>query len=178
MDCLPKNFEHDDNTREFMKLLVSNQRNIHAFIMSMVPHKNDSEDIMQETFTEMWKKFDQYEPGTNFAGWGITIAKFKVLNFRRKTNKSKLQFNDELLGLLVTESENRLDAMDDRIGALQECTKKLSSKELRILRLRYEDDMTFRQIASIYGYSHQAVCKAVSLIHARLAQCVRSRGVL
>ncbi len=176
MGSLPKQFEHDDKAREFMKLLVANQRKIHAFILSMVPHKSDSEDIMQDTLTEMWDKFDQYEQGTNFVGWGITIAKFKVLNFRRKIKKTR--FSDKFIELLQAESQSRLESMDARIDALQECTKKLSSKELKLLRLRYEDDLTFRKIASIFGYSHQAVCRAMSLIHARLVQCVRSQGVL
>jgi len=175
MGSLPEQFEQDDKTHEFMTLLVSNQRKIHAFILSLVPHKSDSEDIMQDTLTEMWKKFDQYESGTNFARWGITIAKFKVLNFRRKTKKSR--FSDKFIELLHAESQSSLDTMDARIDTLRECIKKLSSKELKLLRLRYENDLTFRKIASIYGYSHQAICKAISLIHARLVQCVRSRGV-
>ena len=176
MGDVPKQFDADGRTREFMRLLVSNQRRIHAFVLSLVPHKSDSEDIMQDTLTEMWKQFDKYEPDTSFAGWGIVIAKFKVLNFRRKTKK--LQFSEELIERLQAESQRNLESRDSRFEALRECTKKLSPKERKLLRLRYEDDLTFRKIGSIFGYSHQAVCRAMSLIHARLVLCVRSRGVI
>lgn len=167
-------FENDTNAREFMSLLVQNQRNILAFILSLVPQKNDAEDIFQDTLTEMWKKFGQYESGTNFSAWGTVIAKYKILEYRRRTQKTKIHFGNQLLELLQAESSKKVGRLDEYIGALQDCTKRLSSKELDFLRLRYEEDMTFRNIARHTGLTHQAICKAMGRIHARLVRCIRT----
>lgn len=167
----------ESRTHEFMSLLIANQHKIHAYILSMVPRISEYEEIMQDTLTEMWVKFNQYEAGTNFSAWGIQIAKFKILNFRRKNCKCKLQFNDHLFELLEAESKTVEKMMKVRLESLKECIKKLSMKELKLLRLRYYDNLTFQSIASLYGYSNQAICKALSLIHARLAKCIESSGI-
>jgi len=76
-----KNRDQQDGV--FMGLLVSNQRCIWAFILSLIPSKVDAEDVLQETLLEMWRKFDTFEIGTDFVAWGVTVAKYKVFEFRK-----------------------------------------------------------------------------------------------
>ena len=96
-----------------MSLLVQNQRNILAFILSLIPQKNDAEDVFQETLTEMWKKFGQYEPGSNFSAWGTVIAKYKILEYRRHTQKTKIHFGNQLLEVLQAESVKKAGRLDE-----------------------------------------------------------------
>jgi len=168
----------DDKYREFVGLIISNQAKINAFILCMIPQKQDSQDILQDTLTEMWRKYDQFEKGSNFLAWSFSIAKFKILNYRRKKKNNKLLFSDRLLKIFENESEGRFRAIESRIDRLKECVRALSSKETKLLRLRYEDDLTFREIANIYGYSHQAMCKAMANIHSRLVNCINMREAL
>ena len=166
--------DKDRKAEKFMALLVPNQRRILAFILSMVPNKLDTEDILQETLAEMWNKFDQFEIGTDFVAWGCTIAKYKVLEFRRKTKNSKLQFNDNLVQILEIESDQKLKNISCYIDALQECTRKLSLKEIGFLKQRYENDLTLTKIAARTGISFQGVHKAISVIHSKLVRCIRT----
>ncbi len=159
---------------KFMSLLVPNQRRISAFILSMVPNKQDTEDILQETLAEMWNKFDRFEIGTDFVAWGCTIAKYKVIEFRRKVKNSRLQFSDSLIRILEMESDQKLKKMSSYIDALQQCMQKLSLKELGFLKQRYEDDLTLTKIASRTGISLQSVHKAISIIHSKLVRCIRT----
>lgn len=165
--------DRDQQTREFMALLVPNQRRILAYILCMVPNKVDAEDILQETLTMMWGKFDQFEVGTDFVAWSVTIAKYKVLEFRRKTKGSKLQFGDKLTHILEVESDQKLKKTSKHIDLLRECVRKLALKEITFLKLRYEHDLTLKNIAARTGISLQGVHKAISLIHAKLVRCIR-----
>lgn len=165
--------DRDQQTREFMSLLVPNQRSILAFILSLVPNKVDAEDILQEALTEMWKKFYQFEIGTDFTAWGVTIAKYKVFEFRRKTRGSKLQFNDKLVHILEVESDQKQKDISVHIDLLEKCTQKLESKEINFLKLRYENDLTLKKIAGRTGMSLQSVHRAISRIHAKLVRCIR-----
>lgn len=97
----------DQQDGVFMSLVVSNQRSIWAFILCLVANKADAEDILQETLLEMWRKFDTFEVGTDFIAWGVTIAKYKIHEFRKKTKGAKLQFKNELVQLLESESEQK-----------------------------------------------------------------------
>ena len=159
-------------SKKFMALLVPNQRRIHAYILYLVPNASDADDILQETLAEMWNRFDDFREGSNFIAWSITIAKYKILSFRQKNKNSKVLFSDHLSGLLDGESEKNLTFVKQEIEALKKCMEKLSSKQKNYVLMRYEQALTFREIASQVGVSMQAVCKSVYRIHASLAQCV------
>ena len=164
--------ESSQRTGEFMHLLVLNQRKIQAFILSTTPNKTDAEDILQDVLTEMWNKFDQFKPGTNFAAWGCTIAKYKVIEFRRKNRNSRLQFNDDLVRILEYESQNHNQSGSVYAEALECCLQKLAPKEIGLLKHRYENDMTLKEIAHQVGISFQGVHKAISIIHVKLLRCI------
>lgn len=166
--------DKDPRAGKFMALLVPNQRRILAFILSLVPNKLDTEDILQETLVEMWNKFDQFEIGTDFVAWGCTIAKYKVIEFRRKARNSKVQFNDDLVRTLEIESDRKFKKMSCYIDALQQCTQKLTLKEIGFLKQRYEHDLTLTKIAARTGISFQGVHKAISVIHSKLVRCIRA----
>lgn len=163
-----------DKNREFMRLLVQNQRWIQAYISYLVPNRADCEDILQDTLTEMWNKFDEYQEGTNFKAWGISIARFKTFAHQRKYQKSRFHFQNETIRLLEQEAqvESGKGYLDNQKDILRVCLQKLSGKEQEYLRFRYEQQLTFQGIAERYGISMQAVYKAISIIHARLLKCV------
>lgn len=165
---------NEGKSAKFMGLLVPNQRNIHAFISYMVPNRSDSEDILQDTLSEMWNKFDDYEEGTNFIAWGVAIARFKIMSHQKRYHKSKLRFDSHTLELLQTEAESEMkrNDLETQIDILRNCVKKLSEKEKNYLNLRYRERLTFQGIAERFGISMQGAYKAVALIHARLLKCV------
>ena len=173
-----------DKNREFVSLLVQNQRWIQAYISYLVPNRADCEDILQDTLTEMWNKFDEYEEGTNFKAWGISVARYKTLSHQRKNQKSRFYFHSDTIQLLEKEAqvETGTGYLESQKDILKVCLKKLSSKEQQYLRFRYEQQLTFQGIAERYGISMQAVYKAISIIHARLLKCVHvgmeSEGLL
>lgn len=173
-----KTGEGDSRYREFTRLVITNQTRITAFILSMVPQRQDAEDILQDTLVEMWNQFGKFEQGSSFLAWGCTIAKYKTLNHLRRKKNSRLSFSDELLEIIQNESIERMSVMEQRADNLKRCVKKLPARDAKLLRLRYEDDLTFRKIAELYGHSHQAVCKAMSRIHSQLVSCINKEEAL
>ena len=64
--------EKQDKTRpdryeQFLKLYSVNQKRIFVFILSLVPVRQDAEDLLQQTMMEMWKQFDWFEAESNFS---------------------------------------------------------------------------------------------------------------
>lgn len=163
-------------TDEFMGLLVQNQSYIRSYIACLVPNRNDCDDILQETFSEMWHKFDEYKEGTNFRAWGVAIARFKVLSHQRRYKTSKLHFDSDTLKLLEAEAESNFenDYVQNQKGILRQCLGKLSGKEQKYLSFRYKKQLTFQGVADHFGISMQGAYKAISIIHARLLKCMQS----
>src|SRR3954471_22737634 len=68
----------------FAALLARHHVALMGFVLSLVPSWSDAEDIVQEASALMWRKFGDFEPGTNFLAWACQIARFLVMNHIRK----------------------------------------------------------------------------------------------
>jgi len=163
----------DSKDNEFMGLIVQSQKYIFSYIIAMVANRSDAEDILQDTMTIMWRKFDDFERGSNFIAWGIAIAKINILKHRQKAADSDLRLDNDVLELLEKQSEGLLANLDNRLDALAKCVKQLTEKEAGFLKMRYEQDQSFRKIATSVGLTSTAVFKVISQIHCKLMRCIK-----
>lgn len=103
----------DEGTKDlqyhaFNQLFLKYERNLRAFVTSLLPNWEGVDEVMQETSLVMWKKFDQFDDhgdSSSFLGWGFTIARFEVLKFRRKKATDRLVFSEDVMELLLEEAE-------------------------------------------------------------------------
>ncbi len=160
-------------TNRFLQLLMANHKRIYTFILGMVPNYQDAEDLLQETILVMWSKFDRFEEGTSFASWGATVAKYQILNARRKKTIHDLQFSPEIQQLIMEKSEFYSDQIDTRMQALRKCIGKLNGRDYELLQMRYEKERDVKDIATSHGRSIQSVYKRLARIHNALLHCVR-----
>ncbi len=157
----------------FVKLLTANYARIYAYIISLVPNDSDADDIMQETATVMWENFSKFEPGTNFVSWAVTVAKFQILNYRKRHKRSRLFLSDEAYDLLISETEKMQEQSQDRLQALRSCLKKLAPKDRQFIHMRYYDGASARIVAQKVGTSMDAVYRYTARLNDWLLGCVR-----
>ncbi len=168
-----KKLNGNKDTERFLRLLTPIQGRIYAYILSHWPNRSDADDIMQETTAVIWKKFDSYEPGTDFLAWAVTVAKYTVMKYRKNRNNHPIQLNDEAIKALQAESDTFFKKYDGRLSALKECVKKLPQRDSTFLELRYEQEMSAQRIANRFDISARAVYKTLSRVHDVLMRCVR-----
>lgn len=159
---------------EFMELFLENQPRIYSYVRSLVFQQADADDIMQETASVLWRKFDQFEPGTQFDRWAIKTAYFQVRKFRQaKARESKrLQFSDDVVALLSECSEEILDTTEEAAAALEQCVTKLPLKDRLIVAARFEAGGTNRKVSQQTGKSESAISRTLSRIYGSLMNCV------
>lgn len=161
---------------EFLNLLFPNQKRILAYVLYYIPNRTDADDVFQNIVSVLWKKFDQYQPGTDFIAWSIVIARYEIMQFFKKCKRdNKIHFDETLHEIFESDSKSVNDQFDERVEALRNCIKKLVFTDAQILKMRYEEDLTFAQIADRLALSSTAAFKKVSKIHSRLIQCIRQR---
>ena len=160
-------------TEVFLSLLMANQRRINSYILSLVPNFNDADDIMQETITVMWRKFEGFEIGTDFAGWGLKVAYYCILNYRKNKGKDKLVFSDNIFRQIQDVAKQKQNDTDERINYLRRCIEKLKSADQRFLKARYELNYDVKSLAVQLDRSVQYVYKHLSRIHHTLTLCVK-----
>ncbi|MHC4113130.1 MAG: sigma factor [Planctomycetota bacterium] len=112
---------HQDRRKQiFTKLLRENQSRIHMYIRVFVPHWADADDILQETAMVMWRKFDTYVIGSNFAVWGIRIARNFVMKLNQRRFDKRIRFSSDIVRLLQESAVMDADEQDDdRAQAIQ-----------------------------------------------------------
>src|SRR5262249_34859663 len=81
-------------TELFIRLLGQSHRSLHLYVMSLVPNRNDAEDILQQTNLVLWREFHQFEPGTNFTAWACRVAFNQVLAWRKRRQRDRLVFSE------------------------------------------------------------------------------------
>jgi RNA polymerase sigma-70 factor (ECF subfamily) len=165
------------NNKLFLKLLLDNQSRIHAYILSLVPNYADADDILQTVSELMWSRFDQFEPGTNFLGWALRYAHFEVLAFRKKKAKLKeVVFDTPIFEQMLPILEDQMHTMDFRNGALEDCLSKLDSRNREIIKMRYSQDLSPKEISGQFGLTIHGIYKLLSRVHGKLLECIERAG--
>ena len=158
---------------EFNRLFLAHEGRLYPYILALVASWPDAEDLLQETAAVLWHKLDGYEPGTDFAAWAISVARFEVLRHRKKQGRERAVLGDSTLAILAEEMAERVAGLDDRREALDDCIRTRGARDRELIRLRYEAGSTVQGIAERVGLSPQAVYKALHRIHGLLLDCVR-----
>ena len=83
---------HLELGEQFTRLLLENRKRIFGFVLSLMPSGSDVDDVFQNACAVMWRKFDQFESGTNFAAWALQIARYEVMDHyaREKRRTARL----------------------------------------------------------------------------------------
>lgn len=163
-----------DRHDEFMELFLEHQPRIYGYVRSLLLQKSDADDVMQETASVLWKKFNEFERDTHFDRWAFRVAFHQVRKFRQsKAREAKrISFSDEVLDLLSEEARSVLDRTEETAAALELCLRKLPEKDRRTVALRYEDGATNRSVAAQIGKSESVVSRTLSRAHDSLMRCV------
>lgn len=164
----------NDQDGQFLKLLRLHEKKIYGCILSLVPNRVVAEDIMQETTVIMWRKFPDYQKGSNFSAWGVTIGRFLVMDYFRKESRSIIRFSSEAMKN-ISESTGVFDSHDERVEALRECLKKMPSEVRKILKLRYQHGKSIKAIANEIQKPIHGMYKQVSKMHFLLQRCIQRK---
>jgi RNA polymerase sigma-70 factor (ECF subfamily) len=160
-------------TDEFVRLFSKDGRWIFSYILMLVPHKADAEEVFQETSVTLWQKFDEFLSGSNFRAWAIQVAHYKVLQHRVRKQGAPLLLDDAVLEAVHNTAVTLNDRLDDLHQALEKCRGKLSESDRELLDRRYESGATAQNIAATLGRSPRAVYRALDRIHRALYDCIR-----
>jgi RNA polymerase sigma-70 factor (ECF subfamily) len=162
-----------DREERFLQLFLAHERRIFGFLLALVPSWSDAEDLLQEASVVMWRKLDEFEPGTDFAAWALSIARYQVLSHRKKQRRERVFFSERTLEMLADEMVALGPGDDARRDALEHCITRLNPRDRELIRLRYLPGATTQAVAERLGRSIQAVYKSLNKIHEHLLACIR-----
>jgi RNA polymerase sigma-70 factor (ECF subfamily) len=154
------------------QLMASHQQRLTGYIRSLVPDRADAEDVLQEVNLFIWRHGDEFEPGSNFAAWVFRIARYHVLDFRKR-RVAKIRFSDAVVQQLAESAAEGTNFGSSRLHALEQCLQKLPEKDQTLVRLRYEPDATTLSVAERSGRSLKGVYNSLNRIRTVLLECIQ-----
>jgi len=166
----------EDRREEFIRQLTFAQSSLWAYVFSLVPEHAAAQDILQQTNLTLWRKADEFQPGTNFIAWACRAAYFHVLTYRRGLRRDRLVFNDEVFAYLAERQTERVSeaAGGERLAALRQCLEKLPPHSRQLLESRYAPGGSVTELAKADGRSVAALSQVLYRIRDLLLQCIES----
>ncbi len=163
-----------DRTQQFLSLLGPCERRLQAYILSLVPHFGDAEDILQQVRLVLWKEFDRYDASKEFGPWACTIAYYQVLAYR-KSSKRRFTVSQDLLDALAPEALRSAADTSDEYDALLKCLERLGASKRSMLMQYYSSKKSMRVLAEDLGLSFHALRHSILRTRMALADCINRR---
>lgn len=164
-----------DTREQFVALFVRHEAAIHSFVLTLLPDLADAEDVVQQASITMWRKFDEYTPGTSFRNWAFQIAKYTAMNQITKTRRDRHRFQEGLLEILADRAAERSEQLELQRRALAFCVEKLPEDDRQLLTGCYAEGAKISAFAAQLGRTSNAVYKHLNRLRANLLKCVQWR---
>jgi RNA polymerase sigma-70 factor (ECF subfamily) len=143
-----------------------------AFISSMIPKFHDAEDVLQMVAVTLAKKFNEYDRDKPFVAWSLGIAKYEVLNYRRKNAHDRHFFDIELINQIAETYQAESPKLNNIRKALSFCIKQLQGRARLLLDLRYIREFKPERIAQQLGMTTNAVFVALHRVRIAMRKCI------
>lgn len=161
---------------EFVGQLTECQLPLLMYVRSLLPGDPAVRDVAQQANAKIWEMRADFELGTNFKAWAFTVARYEVLNHRkRQAVDSRLVFSDELARTIAHELSTQPDVMQQRHEALKDCLTKLRSRDRELLLHRYSDCGTLADFATSVGRSISGLKVTLHRLRSTLLKCIQRR---
>jgi RNA polymerase sigma-70 factor (ECF subfamily) len=171
----PSRFDETESRKRLMALVTRHQRQIFAYIYTLVPDRPDAEDLLQETCVVICDKFDEFTPGTDFVAWACQIAWWRIRYSRQKFARAKVIFDDVVLESVARTACTMREELDERHEALGACLQKLAPRDRELVLTRYEPGSGVAEAARRTGRSMDAAYKALNRLRKLLHDCVTNQ---
>ncbi len=165
----------NDRTQVFVSLLLEAEPKLYAFVRTQVFHRDDAEDILQETAKVLWEKFDDFVLGTSFTAWGCQIARNKVLQYYKSQHRRKQLLSDEVIALLADKSASLEGQFEDMRQALAQCMELLPPEDREVVHRCYESGVTVRQAADEFGRPYDTIKSVLKRSRHALHACIQRK---
>jgi RNA polymerase sigma-70 factor (ECF subfamily) len=157
---------------EFVAQITKSQRQLHAFILSMVWNAAEADDVLQETNLVLWEKVAEFDASRPFLPWAMRFAQWQALAWLKRHKRQRLVFDDDLAKLLADEAAMAEPVFDARRVALASCFQKLKPEQRKLIARRYEPEASVNAMAEAAGTTAKAISDRLRRIRNALLECI------
>ena len=164
---------HEEAFRE----ILANWAMLNAYLRAIVRNPQLFEDTLSDVALAIARSWPTYDKARPFGPWARAIARRVALENLSRNGMKPVLLGPGALEALGAELEALGDSVgvEARIRALKQCTEKLSEGSQELVRLRYFENRSYKEIAESVHWTVDALYVAFNRIHKALSECVQRR---
>ena len=131
----------------FGMLVHRHHKRVFGFLLALTRHRQDAEDLTQETFLRAWDKLHRYDPSLPIIPWLLTIARRQSIAALRRSRPLPVD--------VMPPGETEPNSRALRLWELAK--SKLPPDSYSALWLHYREELPLKEVAAILGKREGAV---------------------
>ena len=167
-------------------LIERHRARVYDYIYMMVKDRELAEDILQETFIKAVKVIDcgRYKDSGKFLSWVMRIAHNQVIDHFRSEKQNK-SINESAAGYDIIASQRLTEgSVEDRLvgeqieADLRRLVEELPDEQREVVRLRYWDGLSFKEIAEQTDVSINTALGRMRYALINLRRLVKEKNII
>jgi RNA polymerase sigma-70 factor (ECF subfamily) len=168
------NLSSDDRSDPdaFVTLMLTHQRRIYGFIAALVPNRSDLDDVFQQTCLRLWSRRDQFDGTRPFLAWACGFARNVVLEHLRASGRTATSLSADAIDRIAAIRSASEPLAEARRKALDACMDRLGESQRELLRKRYADSRSLKDVAAAMATSPASLTMRLQRIRLALLRCI------
>lgn len=131
-------------------------RLLFGLLLSILKKRTEAEDLLQEVFTQIWEKADQFDTASGSAyTWICTITRNKAIDrlrskvYKEQKKQSSSLDDDDVHVTLYSSENNPLEdtILNERAKLVKQAMEQLSDKQREVIEVAYFEGKTQSEIS-------------------------------
>ncbi len=159
------------------------ERPVFNLIVRMVRDPGVAEELAQDTFVKAFAHLRSYEPGRKFSSWIFRIAHNTTIDYLRRPDRLVASLDDEdgeasELRVLASPDPGpfAVTERNELATLVEQAMGRLRPDYRAALTLRYQEELSYEEIAEILGLPLVTVKSNIHRARAELAAALRTAG--
>jgi len=128
------------------------ERPLVRYALSITGDLEQARDVVQETFLRLHREEGRRSVPVHLAAWLFKVCRHRALDVRKKENRMKSLGEEQMRVLPSGEaSHTSLAERRDTSAEIAGLMAALPESQQEVLRLRFEHEMTYREISDVTG---------------------------
>jgi RNA polymerase sigma-70 factor, ECF subfamily len=140
----------------------------------LCPDQHMADEVVQRTLIRAYQQWEDFREGAEAGPWLRTILRYFVkaeIKELQRHGERKRRYRDEWLLSITLEDDGDADPTEHLDG----CREDLAPASADLIRLKYEDDLSCKEIASTLDRSVSWVTTTLARVRSTLKVCLESR---
>ncbi len=164
-DAALSRLARDGSAAAFGQLVSRYHARVFAFLLALTRHRQDAEDVTQETFLRAWDKFHHYDSQLPLLPWLLTLARRQSITALRRKRPVPTD--------IISPAEPEPSGPALRLWEMAKLH--LTADAYSALWLHYREELPLKEVAAILGKREGAVKVILHRARKSLAENVRGR---